>query len=50
MMVVVLAGLWFYHQPARELLRQFYSDLEQRMEDYLIQTASAQHGACFKPV
>ncbi|KAK7146048.1 hypothetical protein R3I93_013694 [Phoxinus phoxinus] len=50
MMVVVVAGLWFYHPPAREQLRQFYSDLEQRMEDYLIQTASAPHGACFKPV
>ncbi|XP_077080560.1 TRAF3-interacting JNK-activating modulator [Siphateles boraxobius] len=50
MMVVVVAGLWFYHPPAREQLRQIYSDLEQRMEDYLIQTASAQHGACFKPV
>lgn len=50
MVVVVVAALWLYHPPAREQLRQFYSVLEQRMEDYLIQTASAQHGGCFRPV
>ncbi|XP_016330231.1 TRAF3-interacting JNK-activating modulator-like [Sinocyclocheilus anshuiensis] len=50
LMVVLVAALWFYHPPAREQLRQFYSVLEQRMEDYLIQKASAQHGACFRPV
>lgn len=50
LMVVVVAALWLYHPPAREQLRQFYSVVEQRMEDYLIQIASAQHGACFRPV
>ncbi|XP_016087240.1 TRAF3-interacting JNK-activating modulator [Sinocyclocheilus grahami] len=50
LMVVMVAALWLYHPPAREQLRQFYSVLEQRMEDYLIQTASAPHGACFRPV
>ncbi|XP_018956761.2 TRAF3-interacting JNK-activating modulator-like isoform X1 [Cyprinus carpio] len=50
LMVVLVAALWFYHPPAREQLRQFYSVLEQRMGDYLIQKASAQHGACFRPV
>ncbi|XP_050973807.1 TRAF3-interacting JNK-activating modulator isoform X1 [Labeo rohita] len=50
LMVVVAAALWLYHPPAREQLRHVYSVLERRMEDYLIQTASAQHGACFRPV
>ncbi|XP_067268753.1 TRAF3-interacting JNK-activating modulator [Pseudorasbora parva] len=50
MMVVVLAALWLYHPPAREQLQHFYSVLEERMEDYLIQAASAQQRACFKPV
>ncbi|XP_016136551.1 TRAF3-interacting JNK-activating modulator-like [Sinocyclocheilus grahami] len=50
LMVVLVAALWFYHLPAREQLRQFYSILEQRMEDYLIQKASAQHGVCCRPV
>ncbi|KAF4109953.1 TRAF3-interacting JNK-activating modulator [Onychostoma macrolepis] len=50
LLMVVVAALWLYHPPAREQLRQFYSVLEQRMEDYLIQTASAQHGGCFRPV
>ncbi|XP_043102403.1 TRAF3-interacting JNK-activating modulator [Puntigrus tetrazona] len=50
LMVVAVAALWFYHPPAREQLRTFYSDLEQRVEDYLIQKASAQHGGCFRPV
>ncbi|KAK9970528.1 hypothetical protein ABG768_026466 [Culter alburnus] len=50
MMVVVVAALWLYHPPAREQLRQFYSVLEERMEDYLIQMASGQHGVCFRPV
>lgn len=50
MMVVLMAALCLYHPPAREQLRQFYSLLEQRMEDYMIQTASAQHGACVRPV
>ncbi|XP_026115322.1 TRAF3-interacting JNK-activating modulator-like [Carassius auratus] len=45
LMVMLVAALWFHHPPAREQLRQFYSVLEQRMEDYLIQ-----HGACFRPV
>ncbi|KAK2898592.1 hypothetical protein Q8A67_010010 [Cirrhinus molitorella] len=50
LMVVVVAALWLYHPPAREQLRHVYSILEQRMDDYLIQIASAQHGACFRPV
>ncbi|XP_073675790.1 TRAF3-interacting JNK-activating modulator [Garra rufa] len=50
LIAVVLAALWLYHPPAREQLRHVYSVLEQRMEDYLIQIASAQHGACFRPV
>ncbi|XP_057213501.1 TRAF3-interacting JNK-activating modulator [Triplophysa rosa] len=50
LVVLVMAALCLYHPPAREQLRQFYSLLEQRMEDYMIQTASTQHGACVRPV
>ncbi|XP_051965314.1 TRAF3-interacting JNK-activating modulator-like [Xyrauchen texanus] len=50
MMVLVVAGLWLYHPPAREQLCQFYSLLEQCMEDYMIQAASAQCGTCVRPV
>ncbi|XP_051524780.1 TRAF3-interacting JNK-activating modulator-like [Myxocyprinus asiaticus] len=50
MMVLVVAGLWLYHPPARKQLCQFYSLLEQRMEDYMIQEASAQCGTCVRPV
>lgn len=50
LVVLVMAALCLYHPPAREQLRQFYSLLERRMEDYMIQTASAQHGSCVRPV
>ncbi|XP_056629279.1 TRAF3-interacting JNK-activating modulator isoform X2 [Triplophysa dalaica] len=50
LVVLVMAALCLYHPPAREQLRQFYSLLQQRMAEYMIQTASTQHGACVRPV
>lgn len=50
LVVLVMAALCLYHPPAREQLRQFCSLLEQRMAEYMIQTASTQHGACVRPV
>lgn len=49
LLVVVVAVLCLYHPPAKEQVRQFYSLLKQRMEDYMILAASA-HGACSRPV
>ncbi|XP_073766518.1 TRAF3-interacting JNK-activating modulator isoform X2 [Danio rerio] len=50
LMAMVLAVLWFYHPPIREQLRHLYSELEERLEDYLILTASTRNRFCFRPV
>ncbi|KAG9270786.1 TRAF3-interacting JNK-activating modulator-like isoform X1 [Astyanax mexicanus] len=50
MMVAVMAAVWIYHPPIRDQLCDFYSFVEERVEDYLMQVASAQHAVCFKPI
>ncbi|XP_058244671.1 TRAF3-interacting JNK-activating modulator isoform X2 [Hemibagrus wyckioides] len=50
MLIAVMFAVWIYHPSVREQLREIYSAVEERVEDYLMQTASAQHSGCFKPV
>lgn len=50
MLVAVMASVWIYHPPIRDQLWDFYSFVEERVEDYLMQVASAQHAVCFKPI
>ncbi|XP_066500036.1 TRAF3-interacting JNK-activating modulator [Hoplias malabaricus] len=51
MLAVVMAAVWVYHPPVRDQLRDFYSMVEEKVEDYLMQAASAQQSeACFKPI
>ncbi|XP_072537855.1 TRAF3-interacting JNK-activating modulator [Salminus brasiliensis] len=50
MLVAVMAAVWIYHPPIRDQLWDFYSFVEERVEDYLMQAASAQHSVCFRPI
>lgn len=50
MLIAVMFAVWIYNPSVREQLREIYSAVEERVEDYLMQTASAQHAGCFKPV
>ncbi|XP_053481179.1 TRAF3-interacting JNK-activating modulator [Ictalurus furcatus] len=49
-LTAVMFAVWIYRPSVREQLRDFYSAVEERVEDYLMQTASAQHAGCFRPV
>ncbi|KAM9856258.1 TRAF3-interacting JNK-activating modulator [Aulostomus maculatus] len=53
LLLLAMAGvamLWLWHPPFREQVEDLYSDIETRMEDYLMQMASPQHSGCFRPV
>ncbi|KAK1801240.1 hypothetical protein P4O66_022925 [Electrophorus voltai] len=50
LLVVVMATVWICYPPIREQLQDFYSVAEERVEDYLMQWASAQNAVCFKPI
>ncbi|XP_029912318.1 TRAF3-interacting JNK-activating modulator isoform X2 [Myripristis murdjan] len=45
-----VAMLWLWHPPFREQVEDVYSDIEMRIEDYLMQMASPQHSGCFRPM
>ncbi|KAL7884933.1 hypothetical protein AOLI_G00077030 [Acnodon oligacanthus] len=50
MLVAVMAAVWIYHPPIRDQLWDFYSVVEEKVEDYLMQAASAQHAVCLRPI
>ncbi|XP_076027331.1 uncharacterized protein traf3ip3 [Genypterus blacodes] len=45
--VVGVAMLWLWHPPFREQMEDLYSDIETRVEDYLMEM---HHSACFRPI
>ncbi|XP_023283201.1 TRAF3-interacting JNK-activating modulator-like isoform X2 [Seriola lalandi dorsalis] len=48
--VAGVAMLWLWHPPFREQVEDLYSDIETRIEDYLLEMASPQHSGCFRPI
>uniref|UniRef100_A0A3Q3WGE3 TRAF3 interacting protein 3 n=1 Tax=Mola mola TaxID=94237 RepID=A0A3Q3WGE3_MOLML len=48
--VVEVAMLWLWLPPFRELVAELYSDIEARIEDYLLETDSPEHSSCFRPI
>ncbi|KAM9475747.1 TRAF3-interacting JNK-activating modulator isoform 2-T2 [Clarias gariepinus] len=50
MLIAIMVAVWIYRPSVREQLHEFYSAVEERVEDYLMQAASTQHARCFRPV
>ncbi|XP_035512899.1 TRAF3-interacting JNK-activating modulator [Morone saxatilis] len=50
LVVVEVALLWLWYPPFREQVEDLYSDIETRIEDYLVEMASPQHSSCFRPI
>ncbi|XP_070766540.1 TRAF3-interacting JNK-activating modulator [Enoplosus armatus] len=53
LLLLAMAGvamLWLWHPPFREQVEDLYSDIETRIEDYLMKMASPQHSGCFRPI
>ncbi|XP_071332099.1 TRAF3-interacting JNK-activating modulator isoform X2 [Trachinotus anak] len=48
--VAGVAMLWLWHPPFREQVEDLCSDIETRIEDYLLEMASPQHSGCFRPI
>ncbi|XP_061592296.1 TRAF3-interacting JNK-activating modulator isoform X2 [Cololabis saira] len=48
--VVSVAMLWIWHPPFRDQVEVLYSDIETRIEDYVMEMASPQHSGCFRPI
>ncbi|XP_038578698.1 LOW QUALITY PROTEIN: TRAF3-interacting JNK-activating modulator [Micropterus salmoides] len=48
--VAGVAMLWLWHPPFREQAEDLYSDIETRIEEYLMKMASPQHSGCFRPI
>ncbi|XP_047427135.1 TRAF3-interacting JNK-activating modulator isoform X2 [Mugil cephalus] len=48
--VAGVAMLWSWHPPFREQVEDLYSDIETRIEDYLMEMASPQNSGCFRPI
>ncbi|XP_056129762.1 TRAF3-interacting JNK-activating modulator [Lampris incognitus] len=48
--VAAVAMLWFWHPPFRDQLEDVYSDIETRIEGYLMEMASPRHSGCFRPI
>ncbi|KAK7878558.1 hypothetical protein WMY93_030394 [Mugilogobius chulae] len=51
LLVLAVVGvlLWLWYPPFREQLQDLYSDIETRIEDYLIEMSSPRHSGCFRP-
>ncbi|XP_070696184.1 TRAF3-interacting JNK-activating modulator [Pempheris klunzingeri] len=45
-----VAMLWLWYPPFREQVEDLYSDIETRIEDYLMEMASPQQSCCFRPI
>ncbi|XP_027144031.1 TRAF3-interacting JNK-activating modulator [Larimichthys crocea] len=50
LVVAEVAMLWLWYPPFREQVEDLYSDIETRIEDYLMEMASPQHSGCFRPI
>ncbi|XP_059189167.1 TRAF3-interacting JNK-activating modulator isoform X2 [Centropristis striata] len=53
LLLLAVAGvtmLWLWHPPFREQAEDLYSDIETRIEDYLMEMASPQNLGCFRPI
>ncbi|KAM3618797.1 uncharacterized protein V6R79_025066 [Siganus canaliculatus] len=50
LIVAEVAMLWFWYPPFREQVEDLYSDIEIRIEDYLMKMASPRHSGCFRPI
>lgn len=53
LLLLAVAGvvmLWLWHPPFREQVEDLYSDIETRIEDYLMKMASPRHSGCFRPI
>nr|XP_019944561.1 PREDICTED: TRAF3-interacting JNK-activating modulator-like [Paralichthys olivaceus]XP_019944562.1 PREDICTED: TRAF3-interacting JNK-activating modulator-like [Paralichthys olivaceus] len=48
--VAGVAMMWLWHPPFREQVEDLYSDIETRIENYLLEMASPQHSGCFRPI
>ncbi|XP_031701100.1 TRAF3-interacting JNK-activating modulator isoform X1 [Anarrhichthys ocellatus] len=48
--VAGVAMLWVWHPPFREQVEDLYSDIESRIENYLMDMASPQHSGFFRPI
>ncbi|KAF7657889.1 hypothetical protein LDENG_00020840 [Lucifuga dentata] len=48
--VVGVAMLWRWHPPFKEQVEDVYSDIETRVEDYLMEMSCSQHSGCFRPI
>ncbi|KAM9350640.1 uncharacterized protein traf3ip3 isoform 1-T2 [Symphorus nematophorus] len=50
LVVALVAMLCLWYPPFREQVEDLYSDIETRIEDYLIEMASPRHSGCFRPI
>ncbi|XP_017273109.1 TRAF3-interacting JNK-activating modulator [Kryptolebias marmoratus] len=48
--VAGVAMLWSWHPPFRDQVDVLYSDIQTRIEDYLMEMASPRHSGCFRPI
>ncbi|CAK6951319.1 TRAF3-interacting JNK-activating modulator [Scomber scombrus] len=48
--VAGVAMLWLWHPPFREQVEDLYSDIEIRIDNYLMEMASPRHSGCFRPI
>ncbi|XP_013875692.1 TRAF3-interacting JNK-activating modulator [Austrofundulus limnaeus] len=48
--VAGLVMLWSWHPPFRDQVDILYSDIQTRIEDYLMEMASPRHSGCFRPI
>ncbi|KAG7519917.1 hypothetical protein JOB18_018682 [Solea senegalensis] len=53
LLLVAVAGvimMWMWHPPFREQVEDLYSDIETRIQDYLLEMATPEHSGCFRPI
>uniref|UniRef100_A0A1A7XE66 TRAF3 interacting protein 3 n=4 Tax=Iconisemion striatum TaxID=60296 RepID=A0A1A7XE66_9TELE len=48
--VAGVAMLWCWHPPFRDQVDDLFSDIQTRVEDYLMEMASPRHSGCFRPI
>lgn len=53
LLLLAVAGvvmLWLWHPPFREQVEDLYSDIETRIDSYLMEMASPRYSGCFRPI
>uniref|UniRef100_A0A1A8LCJ2 TRAF3 interacting protein 3 n=1 Tax=Nothobranchius pienaari TaxID=704102 RepID=A0A1A8LCJ2_9TELE len=53
LLLLTIAGvamLWCWHPPFRDQVDDLFSDIQTRIEDYLMEMASPRHSGCFRPI